>query len=109
MMDSEESKQLDKELDKAIEEAKLYPTNKKVYLTKKQKERGETPWAKYRSMESVELEQELDNMIAEVRKELKGEVVEPDFQVPLKSVTFSPFNQSETQKEREKERIKTKK
>lgn len=106
---SEESKQLDKELNKAIEESKVYPSKDKIYLTKKQKKRGETPWAKYRSMESVELEQELDKMISEVRKELKGEVVDPDFQVPLKSVNFSPFNQSETQKEREKDRVKTKK
>lgn len=39
-----------------------------------------------------------------IKKALKGEVVAPDFQVPYKSVHFTPDNQAEVQKQREKER-----
>ena len=44
--------------------------------------------------------------IEEVRKTLKGQVVEPDFQVPVGSVNFSPYNQADAQEKAEKNRIK---
>lgn len=44
--------------------------------------------------------------IEEVRKTLKGQVVDPDFQVPVGSVNFSPYNQTDAQKKAEKGRIK---
>lgn len=60
------------------------------------------------SEESKQLDEELDKAIEEVRKELKGQVVDPDFMVPLKSVQFTPYNQAEVQKKRKEERITTK-
>lgn len=42
--------------------------------------------------------------VSEVRKELIGQIIDPDFQVPIKNVNFTPYNQPETQKEREGER-----
>ncbi len=46
--------------------------------------------------------------IEEVRSTLKGVKVEPDFQVPVGSVNFSPYNQSDAQKKAEEKRDKEK-
>jgi hypothetical protein len=40
-----------------------------------------------------------------VRKALKGQIVEPDFQVPIKNVDFTPDNQAEVQKQRSKQKV----
>jgi desulfoferrodoxin-like iron-binding protein len=41
-----------------------------------------------------------------IRKVLKSVVVDPDFQVPVKNVDFSPYNQSDTQKKVKDDRDK---
>lgn len=46
---------------------------------------------------------EAPDKIEEVRKTLKGQVVEPDFQVPVKNVNFSPFNQADAEEEQRAE------
>jgi hypothetical protein len=125
MMLSEESKQLDEELDKMImieksliksrakDVAKAIQKDRRsaALAQKKQLRRDRTAGKRYGSQtrkKSTGYSEQVDKIIDEVRKELKGQVVDPDFQVPIKNVHFSPYNQSELQKKRKAERITTK-